>query len=154
MRIPEAMIGPADLWSFKETYTGGWRMSETLVINVHELWFASYWSQGGGFGGWVGPGLIFRFEAQVVTLILAALAMHRVKPYLFLASTSLSAFTVCCMWCVPFTTRRWYEKTFQAGFGLAWCSAAVFGAAVLASWRQRPRRQRAPTTERFSAAPH
>jgi uncharacterized membrane protein YfcA len=153
MRIPEAMIGPADLWSFKETYTGGWHRGESFVINVHELWFARYWSQGGGFGVWVGPGLIFLFEAQVVTLLVAALAIHRVKPHLFLASAILSAFTVCCMWFVAFTMSRWYDKTFQAGFGLAWCSAAVFVAAVLTSRRQHPKRQRAPTTEGLPAAP-
>jgi len=139
MRIPEAVIGPEVLWSFKETYEYGY-MGHNLV--VEEWWFAGYWSRGEfgpGLGSWGGPFLIFMFEAQAFTVLFAALAIFKVRPYLFLSSTILNVFTAFCMWFVSYALSYWYAKTFQAGFWLTFCSATVFFVAFLQSWRQHRR---------------
>ena len=150
MKIPEAAIGPEDLWSFKKTYIHGY-MGDHSVIRVEEYWFADYWNRGGELshelGSWVGPFLIFMFEAQVFTVLFAALTILKVKPYLFLSSAILNGFTTFCMGFVTYAMSRWYEKTLQAGFWITFCSAALFVVAFLASWRQHRRTQGAKATE-------
>lgn len=147
MHILEVTIGPKVLWSFKETDEYGW-MNGGVV--VEEWWFSGYWMRvefGSGLGSWVGPFLIFMFEAQIFTVLFAALAIFKVKPYLSLSSAILNAFTTFCMWFVSYAVDLDYAKTFQAGFWLTFCSATLFFAAFLESWRQHRRRQRAKTTE-------
>ena len=136
LRIPEAYIGPTVLWSFKETHEYGY-MGQGIV--VEEWWFADHWSRGEfgpGLGSWVGPFLIFMFEAQVFTVLFAALAIFKVKPYLFLSPTIPNVFTIFCMWFVSYALGSWYAKTFEAGFWLTFPSATLFLVASLQSWRQ------------------
>jgi len=144
--IPEEVSGPQVLWSFKETDEHGY-MGGRVVVD--ELWFADYWSRGFSLrlGYWVGPCLIFMLEAQAFTVLFAALAIFKVKPYLFLSSAILNAFTTFCMWFVSYALDSWYARTFQAGFWLTFCSATLFFVALLEAWRQHRRRQHAKTTE-------
>jgi hypothetical protein len=144
IKIPEALIGPQDLWSFKETYVHGY-LYDGFVVEVDEWWFASYWSRGGEFGPdlgiWVGPVLVFMFEAQILTIISAALAFLKAKPRLLLATSLLSAFTIACMGFIGYAMSRSNEKTLQAGFWLALCSALSFCLTSLESWRHHRRTQ-------------
>ena len=138
--IPEEINGPQVLWSFKETDEHG-NMGGGVFVD--EFWFAYYWSQAPiqlgsvELGYWVGPLLIFMFEAQFFTVLFAALAIFKLKQYLFLSSLILNAFTTFCMWFVRYAMDSSYAITFQAGFWLTFCSATLFLVAFLESWRQR-----------------
>jgi hypothetical protein len=153
-------------WSFKENYELEYT-NQGGVRRMQELWFADYWSRGWSYSfvGWVGPFLIFTFEAQVFTILFAALAILKVKPYLFLSSTILNIFTIFCMGFVGYTLDSNYLSytlnsdwviTFQAGFWFTLPSVTLFFIAFLKSWKlqrketTRQNSQQEPSASLFS----
>ena len=150
MRIPEAILGPRTLWSFKETYLHGYMFTDP-AIRLDEWWFARYWCReeafGVGLGFWVGPVLIFMLEAQLCTLLSAALALRKLKPRLVLATGLLSAFTIACMGFVTYALSHEYAKTLHAGFWLAVGATLTFFVTFLESWRPHRRTGGVAATE-------
>lgn len=140
--FPEMRPGPQTFWSFKGRFEW-WTIGGNKVT---EPWFADYWSQMSYFvfvaqplGSWITPVLIFMFEAQVVTILSALLAIFRLKPYLLVLSTGFNAFTTFCMWFISEALSSWYSKRFEAGFWVSFPSAALFLLAFLLSrnWVQK-----------------
>lgn len=136
-RIP-VYFGPYTFWSFKATYV--YSLTRNYQI-VTERWFQDYWSayitnkpvdKPLELAIGITAALIFMFIAQAFTILSAALAILKVKPYLFLPAALLNLFTTLCMW---LTSRAFAyldsECTFQAGFWLTLPAAALFLAAFL-----------------------
>jgi len=133
--IPERSPGPILLWSFRGTYEYWEKPGRGLV--VEGWWFADYWYRvhdRGALGVWIGPLLIFMFEAQVFTALFAALAILRLKRSLLLLSTLLNVFTLFCMWFVSQALSNYYAKEFQAGFWITFLTPALFLTTILLSW--------------------
>lgn len=135
--IPE-MHESETFWSFKHSvaswnsWGGGW--------GTQDWWFADYWHEArlgrGALEAWIGPALIFMLEAQVLTVLLAVLAIIKGKLYLLLSSAILNGFTTLCMWFFSQALSSLYSRTLTTGFWLTLPSAALLLAASILSWRQ------------------
>lgn len=126
--------GPATFWSFRMTAIY-FPTPNQLILTEH--WFADYWSKYINYktmelGLGMDTVLMLMFMAQAFTVLFAALAIFRVRPYLFLSAAVLNMFTTFCMW---LTSRAfvypYYKCAFQAGFWLTLPAAALFLAAFL-----------------------
>lgn len=141
--IPEIHRGPATFWSFKEREVS-WGLWHGVVIE--ERWFADYWWRVGIYADplelWIGPVLIFMLEAQVLTVLFAALAILKIKPYLLLSSTILNVLTVFCMWFVSYALNpEHYQKNLELGFLLSFSSAVLFFVVFILSRRWLQKRE-------------
>lgn len=133
--------GPEIFWSFKVTTVYFRTPDNPGAPIIKEYWFADYWTEYINYktielGLGIGSVLVFMFGAQVLTILFAALAIFRVKPYLFLSATILNVSITFCMW---LTSRAfiypYYRHAFQAGFWLTFASVTLFLAASILSWR-------------------
>jgi hypothetical protein len=76
------------------------------------------------------------FGAQVLTILFAASAIFKVKPYLFLSSAIFNVCVIVSMWLTSRAfTYSYYRYSFQAGFWLAAVSATLFLAGAILSWK-------------------
>jgi len=133
--------GPETFWSFRATTVWFRTPDSPGSPIIREYWFADYWTQYTsyrtvelGFG--IGSILAFMFGAQVLTILFAASAIFKVKPYLFLVSVIFNVFIIVFMW---LTSRAfsysYYRCSFQAGFWLTVASATLFLAGSILSWK-------------------
>jgi hypothetical protein len=134
--------GPETFWSFKVTTIWFRTPDNPGPPIIREYWFADYWTQYTsyrtvelGFG--IGPILAFMLGAQVLTVLFAALAISKVKPYLFISSAIFNVCIIVFMW---LTSRAfaysYYRCSFQAGFWLAAASATLFFAGSVLPWNR------------------
>lgn len=134
--------GPATFWSFKVT-TMYFRTPDNPGPPIMgEYWFADYWTRYGSYrtaelGLGVGSILAFMLVVQVLTIVSEALAISKVKPYLFLSSAILNVCVIVFMWLTSRAfTYSYYRYSFHAGFWLAVASATLFLAASVLSWNR------------------
>ena len=136
------VLGPETFWSFKVT-TMFFRTPDSPGPTViGEYWFADYWTQYAshrtaelGFG--IGSILAFMFGAQVLTVLSAALAISKVKPYLFLSSAIFNVCIIVLMWLTSRAfTYSYYRYSFQTGFWLAAASVTLSLAGSVLSWHR------------------
>lgn len=134
--------GPATFWSFRATTIWGRTPDNPGPPVIREYWFADYWTQYTSYrtvelGFRIGSILAFMFGAQVLAVLFAALAIFRVKPYLFLSS---AIFNFCIIVFIWLTSRAfsysYYRCSFLAGFWLAAASATLFLVGSVLSWKR------------------
>lgn len=133
--------GPETFWSFKATAVFFHTPDNPGPPITSECWFTDCWSEYASYrtaelGLGIGSILALVFAAQVLTVLFAALAISKIKPYLFLSSAILNACIIIFMWLTsrPFT-HSYYKYSFQAGFWLAVASATLFLAGSILSWK-------------------
>jgi len=133
--------GPEKFWSFKVTTIFFRTPDSPGPTIIGEYWFADYWRQYASYrtaelGLGIGSILALMFGAQVLTVLSAALAISKVKPYLFLSSATFSVCIIVFMWLTSRAfTQSYYRYSFQTGFWLAAASVALFLAGSILSWK-------------------
>jgi len=133
--------GPETFWSFKATAVFFHTPDNPGPPITSECWFIDCWTEYAsyrtaelGFG--IGSILAFMFGAQALTVLFAALAISKVRPYLFLSSAILNVCIIVSMWLTSRAfTYSYYRYSFQAGFWLAAASATLFLAGSFMSWK-------------------
>lgn len=132
--------GPTTFWSFKTNSIFYRTPDNPGPPIITELWFWDCWNQYTTYrtkelGLGINNVLISMFGAQVLTLLLTASAILKLKTHLHLSAAIVNVFTIFCMWLASraFITSN-YMYAFEAGFWLTLASATLFLAAAILSW--------------------
>lgn len=122
--IPEIVSATGTCWSFKGTNALVYMGSEQSLI---ESWFGDYWREI-GYAGFDPSFLIAMLTVQILTVLFAAFAAFRVKPFWALLPAVFNVGTILFMWFFSQarTLRSVRVTGFQLGFWLAISSAVLF----------------------------
>lgn len=127
--IPEIVSIPVTFWSFREVYAIFY-MGHFYPAQTMEFWFTDYWHHA-GLGSVEGSVLILTFNAQLLTVLSAILAVYlrRLRSLWLLLTGVCNVVTVFCMWSFSQLENNKFGLHiigFDVGYWLALASAILF----------------------------